>query len=136
MIHKEMIAQQINDKVKNVVRLLAVNYLLHEELEVDQIIKVKKAESYSDGGQFEPLPNDYYYLFRIINEAPVHRVDYSNFEETDALGATDCKEEKEVLVPAGSMFKINWIGSEWDMEEMGYIEIELEFVGFQEEMVA
>lgn len=137
MMNKEMLAKQINDKVEDISRLIKVDYLLHEELEEDQVIILEKAESYSDGGQFEvENDNEYTYLFKIINEVPVHRVDYDNEEEVYELGAEGCEEEKEVLVPAGAMLKVSWIGSELDMEEMGYITIELEFVGFQEEAAA
>jgi hypothetical protein len=124
---KNEIAEKINDNIQDISRMIKVDYLL--EIEIDSVFETEKAESWTDGGEFK-VENDaeYTYVFRAVNAVPVHVVDYDNEEETDELGATDCEYEREVLVPAGTKFKILSAGTLADMEEMGYITVYVEYI--------
>ena len=124
---KNEIAMNINDEIDCISRQIKTNCLL--EVKEGNIITTEKAESWTDGGEFK-VENEaeYTYIFRAINKVPVHVVDYSNDEETEEIGATDCEYEKEVLVPAGTKFKVIYIRTLGDMEEMGYIIIEVEYI--------
>ena len=124
---KNEIANQINANIKNICRQISTNYKL--ELKEDDIIILEKAESWTDGGEFTvENEREYEYLFYCVNECPAHVVDYENEEECEILGATDCEEEAEVLVPAGTKFKVIFVSSDDDYEEMGYYEIQVEYV--------
>ena len=124
---KNEIAMKINDEIDYISRQIKTNYLL--EVQEGDIITTEKAESWTDGGEFK-VENEaeYTYIFRAINKVPVHAVDYSNEEETEEIGATDCEYEKEVLTPAGTKFKVVSVGTLGDFEEMGYIIIEVEYI--------
>ena len=127
MLTKETIANQTNAKIKNICRQISTDYKL--ELNEDDIIVLEKAESWTDGGEFTvENEREYEYLFYCINECPVHIVDYENEEETETLGATDCEEEKEVLVAKNTKFRIISISTDEDYEEMGYYNIDVEYM--------
>ena len=124
---KNEIANQINNNISDITRQIQVNYLL--DISVDDIISTEKAESWTDGGEFKvETLGEYTYIFRAINEVPAHVVDYDNEDETYELGAEDCEYEKEVLVPANVKFRVVSVGTEADMDEMGFITIEVEYV--------
>ena len=122
---KNKIAKKTNGKLKGIARQINVNYELG--LREDDIIILEKAESWTNGGEFT-VENDkeYEYVFYCVNECPVHVVDYENEEECDILGATDCEAEKEVLVAAGTKFRIISVSTDEDYEEMGYYSIDVE----------
>ena len=124
---KNEIANQINNNISDITRQIQTSYEL--DYSVNEIITTEEAESWTDGGEFK-VENEaeYTYIFRAINKVPVHVVDYDNEEETEEIGATDCEYEKEVLVPAGTKFKITSVGTLGDFEEMGYIIIEVEYI--------
>lgn len=124
---KNEIANQTNANIKNIHRQISTNYKL--ELKEDDIIIVEKAESWSNDGYFNvETEREYEYCFVCVNECPVHVVDYENEEETETLGATDCEEEKEVLVAEGTKFRIISISTDEDYEEMGYYNIDVEYM--------
>lgn len=124
---KNEIADVINGSLKGIARQISTNYKL--ELKKDEIIVLEKAESWSNNGEFTvETEREYEYCFVCLNECPVHVVDYENEEETEILGATDCEAEKEVLVPAGTKFRIISISTDDDYEEMGYYNIDVEYI--------
>lgn len=124
---KNEIADVINGSLKGIARQIKTNHRL--ELKEDDIIIVEKAESWTDGGEFTvENEREFEYCFICINECPVHIVDYENEEETETLGATDCEAEKEVLVPAGTKFRIISISTDEDYKEMGYYNIDVEYI--------
>lgn len=127
MLTKETIANQTNAKIKQIFRQISTNYKL--ELKKDEIIILEKAESWSDNGEFTvETGREYEYCFVCLNECPVHVVDYENEEETEILGATDCESEKEVLVAKGTKFRIISVSTDEDYEEMGYYNIDVEYL--------
>ena len=124
---KNEIANMTSAKLKGIARQIKTNCNL--ELKEDDIIVLEKAESWTDGGEFTvENEREYEYLFYCINECPVHVVDYENEEEREILGATDCEAEKEVLVPAGTKFRIISVSTDEDYEEMGYYSIDVEYM--------
>lgn len=124
---KNEIADVINGSLKGIARQISTNYKL--ELKKDEIIVLEKAESWSNNGEFTvETEREYEYCFVCLNECPVHVVDYKNEEECEILGATDCEAEKEVLVPAGTKFRIISISTDDDYEEMGYYHIDVEYI--------
>lgn len=124
---KNEIANQTNANIKNIHRQISTNYKL--ELKEDDIIVLEKAESWSNDGYFNiETEREYEYMFYCVNECPVHIVDYENEEETEILGATDCESEKEVLVAAGTKFRIVSVSTDEDYEEMGYYSIDVEYM--------
>ena len=124
---KNEIANQTNANIKNIHRQISTNYKL--ELKEGDIIVLEKAESWTDGGEFTvENEREYEYMFYCVNECPVHIVDYENEEETEILGATDCEAEKEVLVAAGTKFRIISVSTDEDYEEMGYYSIDVEYM--------
>ena len=124
---KNEIADVINGSLKGIARQIKTNHRL--EPKEDDIIIVEKAESWTDGGEFTvENEREFEYCFICINECPVHIVDYENEEETETLGATDCEAEKEVLVPAGTKFRIISISTDEDYKEMGYYNIDVEYI--------
>jgi|GEM_PF-5859793 len=54
------------------------------------------------------------------DQVPCHAVNYSDQEECDTLGATDCESEAECLVPADTNMIITYVSNEDDFKEMGY----------------
>ena len=128
---KNELAKNINAEIKGIGRTITSDYLL--ELEENDIMTLEKSESWTDGGNFTPEWNkEYTYVFVCTNACPVHVVDYSNVEELEILSAEDCECEREVLIPAGTKFKVTSIGTEGDHEEMGYIAVEVEYMGVGE----
>lgn len=124
---KNEIANMTNGKLKGIARQISTNYELG--LREDDIIILEKAESWTDGGEFTvENEREYEYMFYCVNECPVHIVDYENEEETEILGATDCEAEKEVLVAAGTKFRIVSVSTDEDYEEMGYHSINVEYM--------
>ena len=124
---KNEIADITNGNLKGIARQIKTNYKL--DLTENDIIIVEKAESWTDGGEFTvENEREYQYLFYCTNECPVHIVDYENEEEAETLGATDCETEKEVLVPAGTKFRIVSVSTDEDCKEMGYYSIDVEYI--------
>ena len=122
---KNEIANMTNGKLKGIARQIKTGYKL--QLKEDDIIILEKAESWTDGGEFTvENEREYEYLFYCVNECPVHIVDYENEEEI--LGATDCESEKEVLVAKGTKFRIVSVSTDEDYEEMGYYNIDVEYI--------
>lgn len=130
-MNKETLATQTTASLKGIFRELAVNWEL--ELEEDQIITVEKAESWTTGGDYQAdNGSDLVYFFECTNECPVHEVDYSNSEETEAICATEYEAENEVLVAAGTQFRVTYVSSEDDYNEMGYYTVEVEYIESEE----
>ena len=124
---KNEIANMTNGKLKGIARQISTNYELG--LREDDIIILEKAESWTDGGEFTvENEREYEYMYYCVNECPVHIVDYENEEETEILGATDCESEKEVLVAKGTKFRIISVSTDEDCKEMGYYNIDVEYV--------
>ena len=124
---KNEIANMTNGKLKGIARQISTNCELG--LREDDIIILEKAESWTDGGEFTvENEREYEYMFNCVNECPVHIVDYENEEETEILGATDCESEKEVLVAKGTKFRIISVSTDEDCKEMGYYNIDVEYV--------
>ncbi|MCB2585278.1 hypothetical protein KQ751_16105, partial [Listeria monocytogenes] len=76
---------------------------------------------WTNGGAFtvcNDCPGEYY--FEIENEVPCHVVDYNNENEVISLGAEDCEDEKEVLLPDGTKLEVVYGEREDDNEEMGF----------------
>lgn len=91
-----------------------------------------RAESWSDedctyGFCVENQTKKYKYVFMCEN-VPGHKVDYSNFEETEILAATGCESESEVIVPADTKMRIVYVSSDEDFEEMGFYCVDLELI--------
>ena len=125
---KNEIANQINNSIEDITRQIQTPYEL--DYSVNEIITTEKAESWTDGGEFKVEdPQEFTYIIRCINKCDVHVVDYDNEDETDELGAEDCEYEKEVLVPKGTKFKVVSIGTKGDQKEMGYMIIEVKYIG-------
>ena len=55
-------------------------------------------------------------------------VDYDNEDETYELGAEGCEYEKEVLVSANTKFRVTYVAPASDMNEIGFVTIEVEYV--------
>lgn len=132
---KNEIAKNINHTA-DIARIISVNYEL--DLEEGQIYNNRGlTESWSDRSRsaqaFEPLVEGIDYVF-YANNVPCYLVDYTNKVITDILGATDCESEGEVLVRDDAVFEITYVSTEDDCKEMGYYTVELEFIGFREEM--
>ncbi|MBC1491379.1 hypothetical protein HCI99_06025 [Listeria booriae] len=124
---KEDLARSINSNIHGLSRLIETNYTL--DYEEGDIITIENAESWTDGGQFTvESTQEYTYCFTIENSVPCHVVDYTNEEETDVLSAVDCEHEKEVLIAAGTKFKVAYVSNDDDFAEMGYYAIDLEYV--------
>lgn len=128
---KDKIAKNINH-VADITRIISVNYELDLK-EGDMYDNRGKAESWADRNlntrKFIPANKGIEYLFTADN-VPVHKVDYKNKKETEALGATGSESEGEVLVPSNAKFRITYVSSEYDYKEMGYYVVKLEFLGF------
>ena len=124
---KNEIANITNGNLKGIARQIKTGYKV--EYEIGQILTAENAESWTDGGEFTvENDNQYEYCFYCVNECPVHVVDYENEEECEILGATDCESEKEVLVAAGTKFRIISVSTDEDYEEMGYYSIDVEYI--------
>ena len=123
---RDEIARDINANIKGISRQIQVDYLL--DYEEGQIIE-NQGQSWTDGGEFTvENPAEYTYILSCINECPCHVVDYNNKEEMYALAADDCEREKEVLVSQGTKFRVVSVGSQADMDETGFIAIEVEYM--------
>ena len=124
---KNEIANQINSSIEDITRQIQTSYEL--DYSVNEIITTEKAESWTDGGEFRVEDTkEFTYIIRCTNECPVHVVDYDNEDETYELGAEDCEYEKEVLVSANTKFRVTYVAPASDMNEMGYITVEVEYV--------
>lgn len=123
---KEKYATEINGTAKGLGRAISLNYEL--DFEEGQVITLQKAESWSDGGKFT-IGNDFpiEYQFVIENEIPCHFVNYEDEEEINVLGAEDCEDEAEVLLPAGAKLVVTGVPKEVDLEEMGYYTVTFEY---------
>lgn len=118
-IDRNEIAKDINTKIAGLGRSIQTNWELG--FEEGQVITLEKQESWTDGGAFtvcNDCPVEYY--FEIENEVPCHVVDYNNENEVIALGAKDCEDEKEVLLPAGTKLEVVYGEDASDNEEMGF----------------
>ena len=128
---KNEIANQINNSIEDITRQIQTSYEL--DYSVDEIITTEKAESWTDGGEFKVEdPQEFTYIIRCINKCAVHVVDYDNEDETYELGAEDCEYEKEVLVSANTKFRVTYVAPASDMNEMGFVTIEVEYIGVGE----
>ena len=126
-MNRDEIAKNINANLKNIGREIQTDYLL--DYQEGQEIVTQHNESWSDGGEFwVETTRPYTYVFRCINECPVHIVDYDNEDETYELGAEGCEKEKEVLVQEGTKFRVTYVAPAPDMDEIGFITIEVEYV--------
>lgn len=127
MTYKNQLAAQITTKIAGIGRQISVNNFL--DLEVGQILTVENAESWSNGGEFKiETIKDIDYVFLANNVVPVHEVDYDNEDECYELGSEDCEYEREVLVPTGTQFRITSVGNKHDLEEMGFITVEVNYI--------
>ena len=127
---KNEIANKINYKA-DLARVIKTNWEMDF---VEDIIydNQGKAESWSDreNSQESFIPeNDGSYVYVLYcDNVPCHKVDYTNAEECDILGATDCESEVECLVSAETKMRITYVSSEDDFKEMGYYTVEMELV--------
>ena len=123
---KNEIARDVNITA-NTTRI--VSFSSKYNFEVGEIYDNRgKAESWSLGGKFDiETSRKYVYLLKCQN-VPCHKVDYTNVSECETLGASDCKSEDEVLVPAETKMVITSAARDGDFEEMGYYEVEMELV--------
>ena len=138
---KNEIAKNINKTIKGLGRTIALDY--KTEFKVGQILTAEKAESWKNGGEFiVETTRKYEYFLNCINEVDVHEVNYDLLSEAEteedeeyaeayyeALGTDeDSYCEKEVLVPAGTKFRIISVSTDEDYEEMGYYNIDVEYI--------
>ncbi|MBC6301524.1 hypothetical protein [Listeria booriae] len=124
---REMVAKDINGSISGLGRQLNLNWEMGYE--DNQIITLENEESWSDGGMFT-VCNDFpvsYQLF-IENEVPCHIVDYTNEDELKAIGAEECEDERECLIPAGTKLRVLQGEQAIDLQEMGYYTIHLEYI--------
>ncbi|HDU7771088.1 TPA: hypothetical protein RF533_002450 [Listeria monocytogenes] len=130
-IDRNEIAKDINAKISGLGRNIRTNWELG--FEEGQVITLEKQESWTDGGDFT-VCNDcpVEYNFEIENEAPCHVVDYSNKEEATALGAEDCENEKEVLLPAGTKLEVVYGEREDDKGDMGFYTVIFRYIESEE----
>ncbi|EMX5408680.1 hypothetical protein AAHC47_001975 [Listeria monocytogenes] len=130
-IDRNEIAKDINAKISGLGRNIRTNWELG--FEEGQVITLEKQESWTDGGDFT-VCNDcpVEYNFEIENEAPCHVVDYSNKEEATALGAEDCENEKEVLLPAGTKLEVVYGEREDDKDNMGFYTVIFRYIESEE----
>ncbi|ECR4263789.1 hypothetical protein F1B89_11175 [Listeria monocytogenes] len=130
-IDRNEIAKDINAKISGLGRNIRTNWELG--FEEGQVITLEKQESWTDGGVFT-VCNDcpVEYNFEIENEAPCHVVDYSNKEEATALGAEDCENEKEVLLPAGTKLEVVYGEREDDKDDMGFYTVIFRYIESEE----
>ncbi|EAC8234960.1 hypothetical protein ART14_14790 [Listeria monocytogenes] len=133
MLSKKMYAEDINFKMARLGRIIETDYLI--DFTVDEIIHITREESWlMPGGMFTPEnAKKYSYSFTCVNELEGHKVDYANEDEAFILGCEDCEDEMEVLIPAGAMYKVLNSSCHENQEDMGFDEIELEFLGFKKE---
>ncbi len=122
---RELFAKDINAELEGISRKLDTPYEL--DFEVGQVITSEKAESWTDGGEFDEGSDEFVYVLKAVNEFPVHIVDYDNEEEVYELSAVEG--EKEVLVAIGTSYKVIEVGNVEDMQEVGFITVEVEYVG-------
>ncbi|EAF1771076.1 hypothetical protein ACQWQC_000503 [Listeria monocytogenes] len=126
-IDRNEIAKDINTKIGGLGRSIQTNWELG--FEEGQVITLEKQESWTNGGAFtvcNDCPVEYY--FEIENEVPCHVVDYNNENEVITLGAEDCEDEKEVLLPAGTKLEVVYGEREDDNEEMGFYTVIFKYV--------
>lgn len=114
-------------------KMIETDYLI--DFTVGEIIHITREESWlMPGGIFTPEnAKKYSYSFTCVNELEGHKVDYANEDEAFVLGCEDCEHEMEVLIPAGAIYKVLNSSCHENQEDMGFDEIELEFLGFKEE---
>ncbi|KRM79403.1 hypothetical protein FC84_GL001578 [Lapidilactobacillus dextrinicus DSM 20335] len=125
MDYKNTVAKQITNSISGISRQISVNDML--DLEEGQIITLENAESWTNEGSFSiETVRAVDYVFTAINEVPVHEVDYNNAKEVEELSAEEV--EREVLVPAGTKFEITDVGIDLDLEELGYIPVEVKYI--------
>lgn len=125
-MNKEMIANKINHTAKEIVRTITTPRKLNL-VEGEIYDNRGKAESWTEEGTFW-VENDYGYTYVFYaNNVPCHKVDYDNKEEVELLSAYE--HENEVLVPSNTQLKIVSVATDYDAEEMGYYQIDLEYVG-------
>lgn len=129
-MNKNEIASQINYKA-DLARIIKTNWEM--DFAVDEIYDNQgKAESWTDRAESKQSfisENDGSYEYVLYcDNVPCHKVDYTNLEECDALGAKDCESECECLVSANTKMIITYVSSEDDFKEMGYYIVEMELV--------
>lgn len=133
MLSKKMYAEDINFKMAKLGRIIETDYLI--DFTIGEIIHITREESWlMPGGMFTPEnAKKYSYSFTCVNELEGHKVDYTNEDEAFILSCEDCEDEMEVLIPAGAMYKVLNSSCHENQEDMGFDEIELEFLGFKKE---
>lgn len=126
-MNKETLSKDINFIAPLAVRTIGIqNEFTFKK--GDMIIN-KKSESWqcnSDSNFNIENPNYKIEVVFYCKNLPCHKVDYDNEEEVEILNAV--KGEGEVLVPAGTHFKILDVGTIDDIKDVGYISIDLEYV--------
>ena len=129
-MNKNDIAKQIN-YTADLARIIKTDWEM-DFVENEIYNNQDTAESWSDREHSEKsfIPeNDGSYVYVLYCDGvPCHKVDYNNEAECDALGATNCESEAECLVSADTKMKITYVAPESDMQEMGYITVELEVI--------
>lgn len=123
---KNTLAKQINFTASYATRTIGVDKVEYKQ---GQIITIEKAESWAyecdSSFNIENANYDYEIVFTCSN-LPCHKVDYENEKEVDLLNAVIS--EGEILVPAGTKFKVISVSTDDDYKEMGYYEVELEVI--------
>lgn len=124
---KNEIAMNINAKIKGLARTISIpdNCNITDYYTVGaEYDNLEKAESWTNGGTFNRESDSGKEVFiRIENEVDCHKVDYEDEVECFELGAQDCEEEQECLIPASQKLIVVSFSSESDFEEMGYYEM-------------
>ena len=132
---KNELAKNIN-AVKDLGRIITTNFEL-DFTEGTIYDNHGKVESWTDrdNSKVAFIPETTGKIMYVLHcdQVPCHAVDYSNAEECDLLGATDCESEAECLVPSDTKMRITYVSSEDDYREMDYYLIEFELVIDEEE---
>jgi len=127
---KNELANKI-DGIKDLGRTIVTNFEM-DFVEGEIYDNRGKAESWTDRSRaekdFTPESTGSITYVLFCNNVPCHVVDYNNANECDILGATDCEDEAECLVPADTKMRITYVSSDWDCEEMGYYIVEMELI--------
>lgn len=122
------IAKNING-VKDLARTITTNWEM--DFQENAIYDNQgKVESWADRNNvksaFSPETNSQITYVLYCDKVSCHTVDYTNAEECEILGATDCEGEAECLVLPETKMVITYVSSEDDYKEMGYYVVELE----------
>ena len=131
---KNEIANNIN-AVKDLARIIKTNWEM-DFTEGEIYNNQGKAESWSDrsnsGQAFVPESTGTITYVLYCDQVPCHAVDYNNAKECEIIGATDCEDEAECIVPIDTKMRITYVSDEYDYKEMGYYVVEMEIVEGEE----